>query len=59
MFFAHPIDFFCLTKFEKIRIYRVWFLFVVIPGVASYSRHFGIINKQQNGEKNLSWNVYY
>ena len=37
--------FFCLTNFEKIRIYQVWFLFGVIPGVDSYSRHFGTINK--------------
>ena len=28
-------------------------------GVDSYSRHFGAINKLQNGEQNLSWNVYY
>ena len=32
-YFAHPIDFFCLTNCEKIRIYQVWFLFGVIPGV--------------------------
>ena len=31
----------------------------VSPGVDSYSPHFGTINKQQNGEQNLSWNVYY
>ena len=24
-----------------------------------YSHHFGTINKYQNGEQNLSWNVYY
>ena len=29
----------------------------MIPGVDSYSRHFGTINKQQNGEQNLSWNI--
>ena len=54
MHFAHPIDFFCLTNFEKkkIRIYQVWFLFGMIPGVDSYSHHFGAINKQQNGEQN-------
>ena len=57
-YFAHPIVFFCLTNFEKIRIYQVWFLFGMIPGVDSYSRHFGTINKYQNGEQNLSWNVY-
>ena len=28
-------------------------------GVESYSRHFETINKEQNGEQNLSWNVYY
>ena len=28
------------------------FLFGVIPGVDSYSRHFGAINKWQNGEEN-------
>ena len=52
--------FLCLTNFEKkkIRIYQV-FLFGVIPGVDSYSRHFETINKKQNGEQNLSWNVYY
>ena len=48
MYFVHPIDFFCLTNFEKkkkIRIYQVWFLFGMSPGVDSYSRHFGTINK--------------
>ena len=53
MYFAHPIDFFALPNFEKKktktktkkRIYLVWFLFGVIPGVDSYSRHFGTINK--------------
>ena len=46
MYFAHPIDFFCLINFEKnIRIYQVWFLFGMSPGVDSYSRHFGTINK--------------
>ena len=46
MYFAHPIDFFCLTKFEKKkRTDQVWFLFSEIPGVDSYSRHFGTINK--------------
>ena len=41
MYFAHPIDFFCLTNFEKkIRIYQVWFLFGMSPGVDSYLRHF-------------------
>ena len=46
MYFAHPIDFFCLTNFEKkIQIYQVWFLFGMSPGVVSYSCHFGSINK--------------
>ena len=50
MYFAHPIDCFCLNKFEKIRIYQVWFLFGVIPGVDSYSRHFGtMVNKTSVG----------
>ena len=30
---------------KKKRISRVWFLFGVSPGVDSYSRHFGTINK--------------
>ena len=29
----------------KIRIYQVWFLFGMSPGVDSYSRHFGTINR--------------
>ena len=46
MYFAHPIDFFfALPILEKIRIYQVRFLLSVIPGVDSYSRHFGTINK--------------
>ena len=36
---------FDLPILKKIRIYQVWFLFGVIPGVHSYSRHFGTINK--------------
>ena len=43
--FAHPIDFFALPIVKKIQIYQVWFLFGVIPGVDSYSCHFGTINK--------------
>ena len=43
--FAHPIDLFCLPDFTKLRIYLVRFLFGVTPGVDSYSRHFGAINK--------------
>ena len=45
MYFAHHIDSFCLTNLRKMRIYQVRFLFGVIPGVDSYSRHFGTINK--------------
>ena len=45
MYFAHPIDFFALPILKKIRIYQVWFLFGMIPGVDSYLRHFGTINK--------------
>ena len=45
-YFAHPIEFFCLTNFEKkIRIYQVRFLFGMSPGVDSYSRHFGTMNR--------------
>ena len=33
------------TTTKQIRIYQVWFLFGMIPGVDSYSRHFGTINK--------------
>ena len=39
MYFAHPLDLFALW------FYHVWFLFGMIPGVDSYSRHFGTINK--------------
>ena len=49
MYFAHPIDFFASPilekKKKKKRFYQVWFLFGVTPGVDSYSRHFGTINK--------------
>ena len=46
MYFALPIDFFALQILQKkIRIFQVWFLFGMIPGVDSYSRHFGTINK--------------
>ena len=45
MYFAHPIDFFALLILKKIRIYQVKFLFGMIPGVDSYSRHFGTIYK--------------
>ena len=30
---------------KKNRIYHIWFLFGVIPGVDSFSRHFGAINE--------------
>ena len=53
--FCSPYWLFCLTNFEKkIRIYQVWFLFGMIPGVDSYLRHFETINKEQNGEQNLN-----
>ena len=45
MHVAHPIDFFALPILKKVRIYQVWLLFGVNPGVDSYSRHFGTINK--------------
>ena len=47
MYFAYPIDFFffALPIFFLTRTYQVWFLFGVIPGIDSYSRHFGTINK--------------
>ena len=45
-YFAHPIDFFCLTNFEKkMRIYQARFLFGMSPRVDSYSHHFGTVNK--------------
>ena len=44
-YLAHPIDFFALSILKKMRFYQVWFLFGMIPGVDSYSRHFGTINK--------------
>ena len=37
--------YFALPILKKIRIYQAWFLFGMIPGVDSYSRHFGTINK--------------
>ena len=46
-YFAHPIDFFCLTNFgKKIRIYQERFLFGMSPGVDSYSCPFGTINNK-------------
>ena len=44
-YFAHLIDFFALPILKKIRIYQTRFLFGMSPGVDSYSRHFGTINK--------------
>ena len=45
-YFAHPFDFFALPILhKKMRIYHVWFLFGVTPGVDSYLRHFGAINE--------------
>ena len=44
-YFAHPIDFFALPILQKLQIYHVWFFFDVTPGVDSFSRHFGAINK--------------
>ena len=46
-YFAHPIDFFLPYQVWKKnpRIYQVRFLFGMSPGVNSYSRHFGTINK--------------
>ena len=44
-YFAHPTDFFGLPILKKIRIYQTRFLFGMSPGVDSYSRHFGTINK--------------
>ena len=45
---AHPIDFFALPIWQKLRIYHVgqWFLFGATPDVDSYLRHFGAINKK-------------
>ena len=42
-----PYWLFCHSNFEKkkIRIYQVRFLFGMSPGVDSYLRHFGTINK--------------
>ena len=40
------LTFFALPILEKKKgIYRLWFLFGTSPGVDSYSRHFGTINK--------------
>ena len=45
MYIAKPIAFFCLTNFEKNTNLSGMVLFGVIPGVDSYSRHFGTISK--------------
>ena len=39
------LTFFALPILKKIRIYQIRFLFGMSPGVDSYSRHFGTINK--------------
>ena len=39
------LTFFALPSLKKIGIYQVRFLFGMSPGVDSYSRHFGKINK--------------
>ena len=47
-YFAHPIDFFfffALPILKKIQINQIQLLFGMIPGVDSYSHHFGTINK--------------
>ena len=44
--FCSPYWLFLPYQFwKKIRIYQVWFLFGMSPGVDSYSRHFRAINK--------------
>ena len=39
------LTFFALPILNKTRIYQVRFLFGMSPGVDSFSRHFGTINK--------------
>ena len=39
------LTFCALPILKKIQIYQVWFLFGMSPGVDSYLRHFGTINK--------------
>ena len=39
------LTFFALPILKKIRMYQTRFLFGMSPGVNSYSRHFGTINK--------------
>ena len=55
MYFTHPIDFFTLPILKK----NTNLSGMVSLWCDSYSRHFGTINKYQNGEQNLSWNIYY
>ena len=43
--FCSPYWLFLPYQFRKKRIYQVRFLFGMSPGVDSYSRHFGTINK--------------
>ena len=44
--FCSPYWLFCLNQFWKKKwIYQIRFLFGMSPGVDSYSRHFGTINK--------------
>ena len=44
--FCSPYWLFLPYQFwKKIWVYQVWFLFGMIPGVDSYLRHFGTINK--------------
>ena len=50
VFLLTLLTFFALPILKKIRIYQIRFLFGMSPGVDSYSRHFGTINKLQNGE---------
>ena len=45
VFCAPLLTFFTLPVLKKIRIYQVRFPFGMSPGVDSYSRHFGTINK--------------
>ena len=43
--FCSPYWLFCLTNFEKKKYKFIGVLFSMSPGVDSYSRHFGTINK--------------
>ena len=44
-YFAHPIDFFTFPILQKLRVYYVWFLCRMTPGVDFISRHFGASDK--------------